>query len=213
MNNDDNGSESNPQQRRSTPKARSPYADRPYRVGKGKPPVEHQFRKGGPSPNKKGRPKGSTRANSLDKLLATRVVVGYKNGRAIRKPLREVIDHKLIELAAKGDLDAIKLIKDIQYRYEKSGLMGQPTVDEIIRQREEEEQKQAYAETLRQGIIDHLQTVASMKKLGLIEFVDGRERIAQWIIDELARREAEAKARKGLQVAPSNTLPDQPSAN
>jgi len=195
MNNDDSNDSNEPKKPTpSRPKSRSPYAHRPYPVGKGKPPVEHQFRKGGRSPNPRGRPKGSTRTNSLEKLLNQKVVVGHKNGRAIRKPLREVIDHKLVERAAKGELDAIKLIKDIQFRYEKAGLTGRLSADEIIRQREEAQEKEAHAAAIRKGIIDHLQVVASMKKLGVIEFTNGREHIAKWILDELAARRAAHRA-------------------
>jgi hypothetical protein len=205
MINDDNPAPGSPNRRRkpARPSTHSPPADRPYRVGKGKPPVEHQFKEGQPSPNPRGRPKGSTRVNTLEKLLRKMVVVGHKNGKPVRKTLGEVIDHKLVEQAASGDLNAIKLIREIEFRYQKAGFAALPSADELIRQREEEQAKQALVEKIRQGIIDHLQVVASMKKLGVIESVNGRECIAKWILDELAaRRAAKNAARQGFKPSP-----------
>lgn len=190
---DDNQNGSEKPKRVAKPKKNAPTPDRPYRVGKGKPPIEYQFKKGGPSPNRKGRPKGSTRASSLEKLLNKKVVVGHKNNRPIRKPLGEVIDHKLVEAAAKGDLKAIKLIKDYEYLYRKAGFYDQPSIDEVIRQREEEEKKKRLVESLSAKYVDYLETIAELKKFGLIDFVDGRTVIQPWAIEAAKARKAEKR--------------------
>src|SRR5437763_216317 len=97
----------------------------PYRVGKGKPPKEHQFKKGQPSPNPQGRPKGSTRESQLQKMLKKRIFVTGADGRRVRKPLEEVINHKLVETAAKGDFKAIKLINELVIMHDKYQLVQQ----------------------------------------------------------------------------------------
>ena len=133
---------------------------RPYRVGKGKPPVEHQFKKGQPSPNPRGRPKGSTRSNSLQRLLGKVVMLNTPDGRRVRKTLGEVIDHKLVELAANGDFKAIKLVKDIQLKLQLCGFIDQPTPAELAREAAELEEKKALAARL----INLLEEEASRKK-------------------------------------------------
>ena len=141
----DTGDNGDPVSRK--PRARkrppSPYADKPYAVGKGKPPVHSQFKAGQKPLKGSGRPKGSTKATSLQRLLAKSVMVNGTDGRRTRKTLGEVIDHKLVEMAAKGDLDAIKLIKQVEIQMKRFGLIDQPSEAEI-RQRiaaEDETQK------------------------------------------------------------------------
>jgi hypothetical protein len=149
--------------------------EKPYRVGKGKPPREHQWKKGCPSPNRRGRPKGRRKETSLDKLLATMVPVGIKNGKQIMKPLREAIDHRLVEQAAKdGNLRAIKLIYDITHERERLAQSAQPTAEELAQQREEEEEKAALAKKLSDMLIDNLEMLAFMKKYNIIKFVGER---------------------------------------
>jgi len=80
-----------------------------YEVGYGKPPKEHQFKKGQPAANPKGRPKGRKSKGIVDKL-DEKVVVGTKNGRRVRKTLREVLDHNLVKDAIAGDKHARSLI-------------------------------------------------------------------------------------------------------
>jgi hypothetical protein len=160
----------------------------PYRVGKGKPPREHQWTKGCPSPNRRGRPKGSTKANTLEKFLNQPVPVGSKNGKQLKKPLREVVDHRLVEQAAQGDLKAIKLIYDILHMQRRLGLVDQPSPAELARQREEEEEKQEHAKRISAFISDVYSLVGHMKKLGIVEFVDDRPVIQQWAHDEAQAR-------------------------
>lgn len=175
-----------------------PAVDRPYKVGKGKPPVEHRFKKGQPSPNRRGRPKGSTKANSLQKLLGTIVWANAPDGRRVRKSLGDVIDHKLVEMAAKGDFKAIKLIKEIELQYRRLGLIDQPTAAEIKKQHEEEEEKRVLVEKIRRSMIDMLEFTQRLKKLGILRFVNGRPVVEDWLMDIVAERRAANLEAKGL---------------
>jgi hypothetical protein len=123
-------------------------AKRPYRVGKGKPPIEHQFKKGQPSPNPRGRPKGSTKASTLQMLLGKVVIANSPDGRRVRKTLGEVIDHKLVEMAAKGDFKAIKLIKEIELKCRQLGLTDRPSAEDLAREAAELEQRRALSTKL-----------------------------------------------------------------
>lgn len=160
---------------------RNPYADAPYAVGKGKPPVAHRFRKGAPSPNAAGRPKGSTRKSYIERLLAKRVTVTGPDGRRIRKSVREVIDHKLVEKAADGDLKAIKLIHDIVVRYERLGLLNQPTAEELLREAEEEQRKAELSMKLANAYVEHLEFFALLKGLGILVSSNDRLAVAPWV--------------------------------
>lgn len=80
-----------------------------YDVGYCKPPKEHQFKKGQPAANPKGRPKGRKPKGILDKL-DEKVVVGTKNGRRVKKTLFEVLVHKVVKDAIEGDKQARLLI-------------------------------------------------------------------------------------------------------
>ena len=145
------------------------HDEEPYRVGKGRPPKEHQYKKGQPSPNSKGRPKGSTRQSQLQKMLKKKVWVTDEEGRRVRKPVQEIIDHRLIEAAAKqGDLKAIKLINELTIMHERFERSRQPTAAEIKQQMAEEEEKKQVSEKLRNGMIEILNLIARLKKLGVL---------------------------------------------
>lgn len=85
------------------------YADRPYTVGKGKPPVHTQFGKDNPG-NPKGRPRGSRNADTILKsALATKINV-KENGRDRRISKLDAVVTQLVNKAASGDLRAINMI-------------------------------------------------------------------------------------------------------
>ena len=95
------------------------YADRPYAVGKGKPPVNTQFGKDRPG-NTGGRPRGSGNADKIvSKALAARLGV-KENGRERTISKLEAAVTQLVNMAASGDLKAIeqvlKLNRDIEAR-------------------------------------------------------------------------------------------------
>jgi len=95
------------------------YADRPYTVGKGKPPVHTQFGKDRPG-NPRGRPRGAANADKIvSKALATRLDV-KENGRERTISKMEAAVTQLVNKAASGDLRAIELVlklnRDIEAR-------------------------------------------------------------------------------------------------
>lgn len=185
-----NGDENGGSRRRTKSATASNYVDRPYEVGKGKPPKGSQFKPGQPSPNNKGRPKGSTKATSLQKLLAKTVVATGPNGRRVRKTLGEVIDHKLIEMAANGDLDAIKLVKHVELQMRRFGLVDQPTVEDIKRQIGEEEELRRHQAEFSQRVIGMLEFFQHLKRLGLLHYVNGTPGLPTWVYEEARAREA-----------------------
>ena len=167
----------------------SKYEDKkPYRVGKGKPPTEHQWKKGQPSPNPKGRPKGSSKETKLQKLLKKKVWVTGPDGRAVRRTLQEVIDHKLVQTAANGDLKAIKFIHEIALMHERFSRSVQPSREELKRQMAEEEEKEQLTQKLRQHFVEQLDFMARLKKLGVVEFSGGKPLMPAWVVEAAAGR-------------------------
>lgn len=95
------------------------FSDRPYAVGKGKPPVHTQFGKDRPG-NRNGRPKGSRNSDTiLKKALAARVSV-KEGGRERKITKHEAILTQLVNKAASGDLKAIdqvmRIFRDVEQR-------------------------------------------------------------------------------------------------
>src|SRR5271167_397433 len=90
-----------------------PGADVDYAVGYGRPPREHQFKKGDPSPNPKGRPRGAKRrAPDIFKVLMEPVTVTI-NGRERSMPFPEAAIQVLKQKALKGDVKATKMLMDL----------------------------------------------------------------------------------------------------
>ena len=76
---------------------------RDYDVGYKRPPRQHQFRKGQPSANPKGRPRGShNRVLDLRKILMEMVSI-TKAGRNRKVPFPAAHLQRIMERAAKGD--------------------------------------------------------------------------------------------------------------
>jgi hypothetical protein len=135
---------------------------RPYRVGKGKPPLEHRWRAGQPSPNPKGRPKGPTRDTELRKMLRRKVEVTGPDGRLTQKTFEAVVAHKLVERAIKGDFAAIKLITQLALKQSLAELSDAQT-----RQAEQPDPGEAAErERLSQRLVKLLEDKASRKRRG-----------------------------------------------
>lgn len=86
-------------------------SDRPndYAVGYGRPPKATQFQPG-QSGNRKGRPKGSRNiALMLDEELGAGVMVTI-DGRRVSRTKGQIMARQVVDKAAKGDLNAAKLI-------------------------------------------------------------------------------------------------------
>lgn len=78
-------------------------------VGYGKPPKEHQFKKGQPSPNPKGRPKKEEGlASALSKALSDEITVTTSDGRKSKMTAAQAISKQAVALAAKGNVSMIR---------------------------------------------------------------------------------------------------------
>jgi hypothetical protein len=94
--------------RRSAGRARTPRpsTSASYRVGYGKPPRQHQFRRGH-SGNPKGRPKGVKNTLTLLREILDRQVEMRTGGGVVRKvSVREAMLARFAESALKGDIKA-----------------------------------------------------------------------------------------------------------
>ena len=88
-----------------------------YEVGYGKPPRHTRFEKG-QSGNQRGRPNGSKNfATQLSEALNEPVVIAENGGRRTISKGRAVIK-QLVNLSAKGDLRAVKILLDIIHNIE-----------------------------------------------------------------------------------------------
>ncbi len=79
-----------------------------YDVGYGRPPARHQFKKGQPSPNPKGRPRGSRNTN-LAAVLHEPVSITIQ-GRTKKVPYLDAWLQVTKDRALKGDLKAGQMI-------------------------------------------------------------------------------------------------------
>jgi len=80
-----------------------------YEIGFGKPPEQSRFRKGS-SGNPKGRPKGVLNlATILERVLQEKVAID-ENGVCRMVSKLELALEKLVDLAVKGDLAAMRLL-------------------------------------------------------------------------------------------------------
>lgn len=96
-----------------------------YKVGKGRPPRETQF-KPGQSGNPKGRPRGSKslKAHLFD-ALEQKVLI-LENGRQRYITAREFLARAIVSRAVKGDNKASALIIDIEPTLEKFAERAKP---------------------------------------------------------------------------------------
>lgn len=99
----------------------SKYIDRPYPVGKGKPPTHTQFGKDRPG-NRNGRPSGTPNADTIiKKALAVRLVV-KENGNERRISKLEAAATQLVNMAASGDIRAIETVLRLNREIEARAL-------------------------------------------------------------------------------------------
>jgi len=163
---------------RKKPRVASRYADASYTVGKGKPPVASQFKNGGKAGP--GRPKNSRNRTPLDKLLDERVTIGEdKLGRTVRKSWREIINRQLLQLAAKSDMAAIKVVKEFEFRMaELDRRYGPPplTAAQVLKEVEEQKLRAELEASLKKMYMDAIEFLTDLKRHDLVETVDGRRR-------------------------------------
>lgn len=84
-----------------------------YEVGYGRPPREHQFKKGEPSRNPKGRPRGRTRpAPDLAAALLQPVTIRTQ-GKERKAPYVEALIQVLQDKGLKGEPRAARILIDL----------------------------------------------------------------------------------------------------
>jgi hypothetical protein len=88
-------------------KMKSAKLNQSEKVGRGHPPKVHQFKKG-QSGNPGGRPKGSVKISSCYERSLSRPYPNDPEGRTYA----QVIADKTVELAAKGEIAAIREVTD-----------------------------------------------------------------------------------------------------
>jgi len=164
------------------------YQDRPYEVGKGKPPTASQFKPGHKPSPRAGRPKGAKGINVLRKILNERIQLPDKNGKMVWVTLEEAMGKRLIHKALQdGNLAAISLVFKAVLEMEKFEASRGPTAEEIRQQQkeeeEEEEEKREIAARLSKAMIEHLDLIAQLKRLGLLVSDNDRFSIAGWAFD------------------------------
>jgi hypothetical protein len=86
-----------------------------YKVGYGRPPKEHQFRKN-VSGNAKGRPKGARSTAEAAKAYLDGSVMVRQQGVQKRMKRREVLVHQMYERAVKGDNRAAAILLDLDFK-------------------------------------------------------------------------------------------------
>lgn len=79
-----------------------------YEVGYRRPPRSTQFKKGGPSPNPSGRPRGRRIPNPANVLLGSMNV--RINGKILKLSVLEAYIHLIKDMAFKGDLKAGQML-------------------------------------------------------------------------------------------------------
>ena len=87
-------------------------SDEEYDVGYGKPPKEHRF-KPGSSGNPKGRPRGAKNMTTLAREIGSEKVTVTEGGKRRRVPKSVAMVMALFQKAMKGDVRAIKLLREI----------------------------------------------------------------------------------------------------
>jgi hypothetical protein len=86
--------------------------DKPYDVGYGKPPPEHQF-KPGQSGNPKGRPKGTGNIYKLIAKHAAKKVTVVENGAEKKMAKIDVVISAMFNKGSKGDVSAARLLTNM----------------------------------------------------------------------------------------------------
>jgi len=101
-----------------TKKLKNNMPGRSYEVGYGKPPKDKMFKKGGPSPNPHGRPpKKETFYTAVLRHLSQEIKVTTADGEVRDIEKRDLIAERVVQKAAMGDIQAIKIISQIDEGY------------------------------------------------------------------------------------------------
>lgn len=91
---------------------------KPSKWGKGKTDPDSWWPKGGPSPNPKGRPKGSKNQKTLYKEAFEVKVTAQVDGQSKTMTKKELAYHQLAQKCASGDLKAFKIQKELDEKFD-----------------------------------------------------------------------------------------------
>jgi hypothetical protein len=86
--------------------------------GKGKTDPDSWWKKGGPSPNPKGRPAGSKNQKTLYKQAFDAKITVNMDGKQKTMSKKELGYHQVAQKAAAGDLKAFQIQKELDERYD-----------------------------------------------------------------------------------------------
>lgn len=90
----------------------------PKKWGKGKTDPDTWWPKGGPSPNPKGRPKGSKNQKTLYKQAFETKITVDMDGEAKTMSKKELGYHQVAQKSASGDLKAFLIQKELDEKYD-----------------------------------------------------------------------------------------------
>lgn len=105
------------------------HETKPGKWGKGKTDPKTWWKKGGPSPNPKGRPKGSKNQKTLYKEAFDAKITVSIDGEQKTMPKKALSYHQLAQKAAAGDLKAISMQFELDERFDP-GEAAPPTPEE-----------------------------------------------------------------------------------
>jgi hypothetical protein len=106
--------------------------NRAYRVGHGKPPIEHQF-KPGQSGHPQGRPKGSKNTNAILKSILDQKIEIRVKGKLRKISLREAILTRFAEDALKGNTKSAAFLLQ---RYDMPDALSDQTSNVLAEEQE-----------------------------------------------------------------------------
>lgn len=98
--------------------AENKESPKPSKWGKGKTDPDSWWKKGGPSPNPKGRPKGSKNQKTLYKQAFEAKITVNMDGEPKTMSKKEVSYHQVAQKAAAGDLKAFQIQKELDERFD-----------------------------------------------------------------------------------------------
>lgn len=90
----------------------------PSKWGKGKTDPDTWWKKGDPSPNPRGRPKGSKNQKTLWKEAVQKKITVNFDGETQKMTKQELTYHQLAQKAASGDLKAIAMLLGLDEKFD-----------------------------------------------------------------------------------------------
>lgn len=121
-------------------------SDDENKVGYGRPPKEHQFQKGGKSPNPNGRPRRSGRPDVVTRIMKRRMNLTIE-GRRQRVTYSDALILKMFHQAMEGDHRAALTLFRL-WQLEKAFGEPQKSAAQIARDEAEQEQRRALSNEL-----------------------------------------------------------------